>query len=149
MKHLFFSTLFFICIGLTSSLAQESDDYTATLKEMFKVAGTEESYKTVVLQMFDMFKRQYPTVSDSIWNGLESEFLKSSLDELTEMLSPVYAKYLTLEDLKAVIAFYNSPAGKNFSRSTPLILQESMQIGEQWGRKVGENFIKQLEEKGY
>ena len=148
MKNFLLSVFFVFGVGLTTSSAQ-SEDYTATLKKMFTAAGTEASYKTVIVQMFDMFKRQYPAVSDTLWDELEADFLASSMDDLTAMLAPVYAKYLSIEDIQAIIDFYDSPAGKKFSTSTPLIIQESMQVGEAWGRKIGENFAKRMEERGY
>lgn len=116
---------------------------------MFKVSGTEETYHTVIQQMFGMFKQQYPQVEEEIWDEFEKEFSKTSLDDLTEMLVPVYNKYLTIEDLEAMIEFYSTPTGKKFARNTPMITQESMQIGQEWGLKMGEDFIKKMQEKGY
>ena len=56
---------------------------------------------------------------------------------------------MTLEDLKEIIRFYQTPVGQKFAKSTPLIMQESMQIGQQWGMKLGLEITKKLEEKGY
>ena len=148
MKRILLALSIMLSLSI-NSYAQEQDDYAQKLKQMFKAAGTEASYKTVVVQMFDMFKRQYPQVNDSIWNELEADFLRNSLDELTAMLAPIYVKYLSTEDLEAIIEFYNSPAGKKFAANSPFILQESMKVGEAWGRKIGEDFAKRMEEKGY
>jgi hypothetical protein len=80
---------------------------------------------------------------------LEKEFLKTSLDDLVDMLVPVYSKHLTLDDLQKIIDFYQTPAGKKYAEKTPLIMQESMQIGQQWGMKIGQKFQEKLQEKGY
>ncbi len=116
---------------------------------MFVVSGSEKSYQAVVKQMFTMFKQQYSDVELDLWGDLEKEFSKTSLNDLTEMLVPVYSKYMTLEDLKELIKFYETPVGKKFAKNTPLIMQESMQIGQQWGMKVGQDFEKKMKEKGY
>ena len=65
------------------------------------------------------------------------------------MLAPVYIKYMTKEDLEDLIKFYQTPIGQKFSKNTPLIMQESMQIGQQWGMQLGREVAKKLQEKGY
>ena len=65
------------------------------------------------------------------------------------MLVPVYLKYMTKEDLEEMIKFYQTPVGSKFAKSTPLIMQESMQVGQKWGMKIGEDFKKKMKEKGY
>lgn len=131
------------------SFGQVNDDYSKTLKEMYKVSGSEESYQAAIQQMFAIFKQQKTNVDDEFWTEFENEFSKTSINDLVDMLAPVYIKYLTLEDLKEIIRFYQTPVGQKFAKSTPLIMQESMQIGQQWGMKLGLEITKKLEEKGY
>ncbi|MCP3933518.1 MAG: hypothetical protein GY705_30995 [Bacteroidetes bacterium] len=88
-----FSFLVLICV---SSFGQVDKEYSKVLKKMFEVSGTEESYKVGITQMFTMFKQQYSSVESDVWDDLEKEFSKTSLNDLTEMLVPVYSKYLTL-----------------------------------------------------
>tara|TARA_B100000963_G_C22369807_1_gene555360 strand:- start:158 stop:604 length:447 start_codon:yes stop_codon:yes gene_type:complete len=145
-RILTFSLLVFLSV---ISFSQEDKQYTKTLKKMFEVSGTEESYQAAIKQMFTMFKQQYSNVEVEIWTDLKKEFSKTSLNELTKMLVPVYSKYMTLEDLNELIKFYNTPTGKKYAKSTPLIMQESMQIGQQWGMKIGQDFEKKMKDRGY
>lgn len=132
-----------------SSLGQTDKEYEKTLKKMFKVSGSEETYATAIDQMFVMFKESYTDVKPELWDELQKEFAKTSIDDLTEMLIPVYKKYLTVADLEAIIAFYASPAGKKYAKNTPFIMQESMQVGQEWGMKIGTKFAEKMTEKGY
>ena len=145
-RILTFSLLVFLSI---TSFSQEDKQYTKTLNKMFEVSGTEESYQAAIKQMFTIFKQQYPNVEIEIWTDLEKEFSKTSLSELTKMLVPVYSKYMTLEDLNELIKFYDTPTGKKYAKSTPLIMQESMQVGQQWGMKIGQDFEKKMKDIGY
>jgi len=124
-------------------------EYTQTLKKMFEVSGSEESYKTAIKQMFTMFKKQYSNVETEIWGDFEKDFSQTSINDLAEMIAPVYMKYMTKEDLEDLIKFYQSPIGKKFAKNTPMIVQESMQIGQEWGMKIGEDFAKKMKKKGY
>jgi uncharacterized protein len=127
----------------------QADSYKVTLKKMLEVAGSEESFKTAIKQMFGMFKQQHSNVPDAFWEEAEKEFSETSMDELVDMLSPVYQKYMTEADLKKIIEFYQTPVGKKYAEKTPLIMQESMQVGQQWGMKVGQKIQARLKEKGY
>jgi hypothetical protein len=137
-----------LTIPLGETFAQ-ADSYKVTLKKMLEVAGSEASFKAAIKQMFDMFKQQKADVPDSFWDEAEKEFSQTSMDELVGMLSPVYQKYMTEEDLKKIIEFYQTPVGKKYAEKTPLIMQESMQVGQQWGMKIGQRVQERLKEKGY
>lgn len=50
------------------------------------------------------------------------------------MLVPVYSRYLQIEDLKGLIKFYDSPLGKKYSKYTPFLTQQSMEVGQKWGK---------------
>ncbi len=145
MKKILTSLTLLIFIS-TVSFSQSNDDkvYAKSLKKMFEVSGSEEAYKTAITQMMAMFKQQYSQVSAETWNGMEAEMLKVSMDDLVTKLIPVYKKYLTLEDVEGMIEFYNSPLGKKFAKNTPLIMQESMQVGQQWGMELGKKFEEKL-----
>lgn len=80
---------------------------------------------------------------------LKKEFDAASMDDLVERTVPIYQKHLTLEDIQGVIAFYRTPVGQKYAEKTPLINQESMQIGQQWGMEIGKEFAKRMTEKGY
>jgi hypothetical protein len=142
-------TFTLILAAATLSFGQDNSAYKNTLQEMMNISGATESYKVVIVQTFKMLKEQKSKVPDEVWTHFEKSFLDASQEELLGMLVPIYQKHISLPDLKAIIAFYQSPAGKRFSEKTPLIMQESMQAGQQWGMKLAEQFDKKLKEKGY
>lgn len=148
MTKRIFTIAFLIIVSITA-FGQNDKEYTTTLKKMFEVSGTQDAYQAAIKQMFNMFKQQYSNVDSTMWGELENEFTKTSLDDLTEMLAPVYFKYVSVEDLQEFIKFYETPVGKKYAQSSPLITQESMQIGQQWGMKIGANFQAKMKEKGY
>ena len=152
MKYVI-SVAFMLCIGVTTVFAQENTPYGDKLREMFSVSGASANYDVVVDQMLTMFKNSYGNqaggIEDTVWDELAVEFRESSIDDLVDKLVPVYEKHLTIEDLDAIIAFYKTPAGKKFADKTPLITQESMLVGQEWGMQIGQRFSKRMQEKGY
>lgn len=144
-----FLTVFSFLVFLSfSSYGQADQDYTKTLKEMFEVSGSEGAYQAAIEQMLVIFKQQYPKVEEDVWNEFETEFTKTSLDDLTEMLVPVYSKHMTKSDLEELIIFYRTPVGKKFAQNSPMIVQESMQVGQEWGMKIGQDFSERMKERG-
>lgn len=131
------------------SFGQSQSEYASNLKRMFEVSGTEDTYKVAIRQMIELYKEQYTEVDKETWKDFEKEFMTVTIEDLTNMLVPVYEKYLTISDLQELISFYESPVGKKFSSSTPMIMQESMEVGAELGAKIGERFSKKMKEKGY
>ena len=135
MKKFSFLLLLFCNFLLT---AQVSESYQNTLNEMILVSGTGESFISSVQQMKKMFKAQFTNLEDKDWNSIEEYINQESFPNLINQLTPIYHKHLTEEDLKTIIAFYNSETGKKFAKKTPLIAQESMMVGQQWGIELGQ-----------
>lgn len=140
---LFIAMLFTI---LPSSFGQSTDPYFKALKEMFVASGVEETYRTAIIQMVDMYKTQMPGAPAGYWDELQQEFLRTSVDDLVAMLVPVYQKHMTIEDLRGMIEFYQTPLGKKFITSTPAIMEESMQVGQAWGMKLGQEMTERIKE---
>jgi len=142
-------TGFILIVSLSTGFGQIDTTYKSTLKTMLEIAGSESTFKVAIKQIFNMFKQQKTNVPDSMWTNLETEFSKTSINELVDMLSPVYQKFMTKADLKKIIEFYQTPVGKKYAEKTPLIMQESMQVGQQWGMKISQKIQADLKEKGY
>jgi hypothetical protein len=143
--------ILFSLILLTSavSFGQASSTYKETLKKMMEVSGSQATYKAAVTQMMSMFKQQKSGVPEVFWEEFEVMANKMAGEDLLNMLLPIYQKHLSENDVKNIIAFYQTPSGKTFAEKTPLIMQESMAAGQQWGMKIGEELQKKLKEKGY
>lgn len=129
--------------------AQDNASYTAALNKLMDVSGTRQSFKTIVPQMLKMFKSQQSAIPEEFWTEMDSELNKMNGDDLVTMMLPVYQKHMTEADLKGIIAFYESPVGRKYAEKTPLITQESMAAGQEWGKKIGERIISKMKEKGY
>ncbi|RAJ37202.1 DUF2059 domain-containing protein [Pedobacter cryoconitis] len=132
----------------TLSFSQDNTAYRESFRKMMIANGSEQTFKVVIDQMITSYKTQRPEVKQVIWDGLAESFHKLGINELLDLLLPVYQKHLSLEDIKNMTAFYDTPTGKRFAEQTPAITQESMQAGQVWGQKIGEEFAKKLAEKG-
>lgn len=115
---------------------------------MLQLTGMEKLMVQMKTQMVSGLKTEMKQVPESFWEKFQQ---KMDTRELLEKIIPLYDKYYTMDDLKAVNAFYESPAGKKVLSTLPQIMQESVAIGQEWGAKIGrqaaEEVAKELENK--
>ncbi|MCY3870420.1 MAG: DUF2059 domain-containing protein [Gemmatimonadetes bacterium] len=70
-------------------------------------------------------------------------------NDLIEMIIPIYEKHFTHEEIKQLIAFYESPIGKKMLKVQPQIMMESIAAGEEWGKQLVQRAMEKLREEGY
>jgi hypothetical protein len=143
---LLFSLILFTA---TLSFSQDNAAYRESVKQMMIANGSETTFKAVISQMISNFKTQKSEVPEEFWNQFEASFQKVGIEDLLDLLSPIYQKHLSQDEIKSITAFYQTPAGKKFAEKTPLIMQESMQAGRIWGEKIGAEFARKLKEQGH
>ena len=136
MKRLFFILAFALGTwGIThAQTAQVSNEYTAAVQKMLEVSNGLDAAQQIMTQLFAVFKSQLSEVPAEAWDRLQKE---------------MSASMLTLEDMKAIIAFYESPAGKKLAASQTGIATESFQVGQKWGEQIGLKVQEQLKKEGY
>ena len=111
---------------------------------MLRLTGLEKLMTQTMTQMLELAKSQNPGVSVEVWKRMEA---KLDPKELIVLLIPLYDKYYTVEDLKAINGFYESSAGQKVLSTMPQLLQESMKIGKEWGERAGKRVDKELAEE--
>jgi hypothetical protein len=118
----------------------------AKIKKLLQVTGA----SSIGLQMIDAlihnFQEGLPGVPPDFWTAFRA---KIKGDDLVELIIPVYEKHLTEEDVDGLIAFFSSPTGRRFVEKQPLILTDTMKLGEAWGAKLAEEVTTELRAKGY
>ena len=66
---------------------------------------------------------------------------------LVGRMVPVYAKYFTHDDVRALLTFYGSDVGKKTVAVMPMALQEGAQIGQVWANELGPEIKTELEKR--
>ena len=101
-----------------------------------------EIKRALVVELLQLVnaKQQSKEVLDSMIKMMPSDvrdtFKKAlNADEMMELVIPVYEKYLTIDDLKSVIKFYKSPAGKKLLEAQPKIMKDSMIVMKVYAQK--------------
>ena len=86
---------------------------------------------------------------DKIFKTFEEEMSKEfGKEKMIEMVVPIYDKYLSAEDVKGLIAFYESPLGQRTIEALPAIAREAYENGARRGREAGLRVMSRLATEG-
>lgn len=130
----------------TAAPTEENAAKTADIRRLMNITGGGDIGKQVIEQMLESFKASNPEIPATFWD----DFIKEvDASQLVELNVPIYDKYLSHDDIKGIIAFYESPVGQKFIDVLPQIVQESYVAGQEWGYGIGTKLREKLEEKGY
>ena len=154
MNKLLLLALIAIFSSMSVTHAEISKEKRKEIEKMLQLTGMEKMFVQIKAQMVSGLKAQTKQLPESeqppesFWEKLQE---KMDTRELLEKIIPLYDKYYTIEDLKAVNSFYESSAGQKLLSTLPQIMQESMKIGQEWGERIGkevaEEAAKELEKK--
>lgn len=122
-----------------SNETQKTDD----IRKLLTITGSAKIGTQVLSQMFQSFRASMPQ-SEKFFQEFEKEI---NPDELFNLIVPIYAKYLTHDDVKELIRFYESPIGKKFIGIQPQMAQDIMAASQIWAKEISEKVIKKLKEQ--
>lgn len=142
------AALAMVCFA-SSSLCSFADDgivpeKKAEILRMLQLTGTQKLMEQMKTQMITGLRTQLKGVPDEFWVRFQQ---KMNMDELLQKLIPLYDKYYSLEDLRAVNAFYASDVGRRVLETLPKISRESTAIGMEWGKRIGEEAEREVREE--
>ncbi|WP_321424769.1 DUF2059 domain-containing protein [uncultured Bacteroides sp.] len=146
MKTILFAVFTFISV---TTMAQSGESYSQVMRKYLVATNTLKNMEAMVPQIFKPFQESSPNVPKEFWDSAKEEILKDVVNQMTDMLTPIYQKYLTQKELEDVLAFYESPAGKKISDVTPNITTEAIQVGQKWGVSIVSKIQAKMKEKGY
>jgi hypothetical protein len=118
----------------------------ADIRKLVSMTGEGELGVQIISQMIDSYRTTMPDVPSKFWDNFMREV---NSQELVELIVPIYDRHFTHQEIKELIAFYQSPLGVKLIQKMPAITQESFQAGQQWGQKLGERVMEKLQREGY
>ena len=116
------------------------------IRKLMVLTGAGQLGVQTMQEMLKALKPLVPEAPESFW----SEFTaRIHPDDLVEMVIPIYAKHLSAADVKALIAFFESPAGRKLASVQPAIMRDSMAAGQAWGGRIAQELIRAAQERGF
>lgn len=150
-----------LLLGLSLSALALSEELTAAkkaaIRELMDITGSVqigEMFAAAFLQQMTLaMKNMNPEIPPRAFTILEEEInavIREEMlekDSLYDLIYPVYHKYLTLEDTRALLAFYNTPVGRKTIRVMPQLTREAMLAGQSWGQSLDDLLRQRLAQR--
>ena len=106
------------------------------------IAGVVEQAKLLFLQQNPGLSKDLNEIAIKIRNDLAPRF-----DELVNDVARNYAIHFTEQELKDLLAFYKSPAGKKLISEQSKVVEASMKFAQDWANKLSDQVIAQMREE--
>ncbi len=106
------------------------------------IAGVVEQAKNLYLQQNPSLAKDLNEIADKMRKNLQPRFA-----EVTNEIARLYATHFTEQELKAILAFYQSPAGKKMLAQQPVVVDNSMKFAQDWANKLSEQVTMKMRDE--
>lgn len=106
------------------------------------IAGVVEQTKLLYLQQNPGLSKDLNEISEQMRKDLQPRFA-----ELTNEVARQYATRFTEQELKDILAFYTSPAGKKMLNEQPVIISASLKFAQDWANKLSEQVTDKMRDE--
>ena len=143
------SLVYLGCAAATDSGAVEiTTEHRAEIERLMDIINVDQMGKLVGEQMGQQMVQLMDSKSpESFTRAMEIIFEvfdeENVFEDVLNDLIPIYAKYFTLEEVREMIAWYETPLGKKSIEVMPQLIADSMQVSQQ---RLGA-ILPELEEK--
>ena len=120
--------LFTLILPASAQNTNATDEYKETLKKIMVLSGASATTDDFFQKITSVMKLNAPEKDEAYWNEFSKNWKEKIESKVFEMYMPVYEKHLTLEELKAVAAFYESPVGKKYKEASLIVMRETMPL---------------------
>ena len=136
-------------ISVASIAADDSDNTKAAAKRadirrIMEVTGAAKLGLQIMNQMIAVFNQDSAEIPDKFWEDFMAEVDPNDLVELT---IPIYEKHFSHDEIKQMLAFYETPLGRKLIETQPALMRDSLTVGQEWGRALGEKAAKKLQSR--
>jgi hypothetical protein len=106
------------------------------------ITGVVEQAKLLYLQQNPGLAKDLNEIAAKLRTDLAPRFA-----ELTDEMARLYAANFTEAELKAILVFYQSPAGKKLLAQQPTVVDASMKFAQDWANKLSDQVIAMMREE--
>lgn len=125
----------------------------SSAKELISITGATTLFSPliagVVEQAKGLFLQQNPALSKDL-NEIATRMradLQPRFTELTDEVARLYAQNFTEQELKDILAFYKTPAGKKLLIAQPQVVDTSMKFAQDWANKLSDQVIAKMRDE--
>lgn len=147
----------FLLISATLAAQEQTPEKKADIEKLLEVTGAlnigAQFGGTMLKQFEEAIRAVRPDIPDSFFSALQEEVIKLLEEKMRgeggflDLIVPIYNEYYTHDEIKQLLAFYETDVGKKTIRILPMLTQASLEAGQEWGASLGPLIQQTLEAK--
>ncbi|HZQ11951.1 MAG TPA: DUF2059 domain-containing protein [Pseudolabrys sp.] len=106
------------------------------------IAGVVEQAKLLYLQQNPGLAKDLNEVAAKLRTDLQPRF-----GEINDEVAKLYATNFSEQELKDILAFYQSPAGKKLLTEQPKVIDSSMVFAQTWANNLSEQVVRMIRDE--
>jgi uncharacterized protein len=130
----------------------------ALARQVMVASGITESFEpiagNIALQLLRAYTQKRPANAkdfEDILLGMKPE-LDAKKNDLINKAAEAYARQIDESSLKAILTFFQSPAGMKYKSALPQVLNEVSAVTDSWTKEVatqmGEHVVEEMKKRG-
>jgi hypothetical protein len=119
----------------------------AAARALVIACGMSRSFSVIIPQFMDQIGSSLTQTRpelihdlNAVLTQLKPEFDKQ-VDEMVDIAAQIYVKQMSEQDLKAAVAFFESPAGRKYVETQPAFLTEVVTAMQGWKGKISTDMM--------
>jgi len=147
-----------LALGVVFGASAQADELTAAkradLDRMLEMTGAlavgQQMSAVMVQQLKQVIRQANPGVTDAALDSMAAEVdavIAEHIPSFREMSVLLYHKYFTHDEVKQMIVFYSSDLGRKTIQVMPMLLRESMTLGQQWGNSLAPEIRRRVRDR--
>jgi hypothetical protein len=133
-----------------SAQSQPSPDAVNTARQILVLKGGDTMFNAlipgVIEQAKSMFEVQNPMLNKDLRetaNKMRADMAPRSAELVTEV-AKIYASKFSEQELKDILAFYQSPLGRKVVAEEPRSIDESMNMAQTWSQGLSDEVLTKM-----
>lgn len=125
----------------------------SSAKELISITGATTLFSPLIAGVVEqakvLFLQQNPALSKDL-NEIATRMradLQPRFTELTDEVARLYSQNFTEQELKEILAFYKTPAGKKLLTAQPQVVDASMKFAQDWANKLSDQVIAKMRDE--
>ncbi len=122
---------------LITTLGFSQDAFKNDVVKYLEVSGQSNTFKMITKDL-----------ASNIPEAKKAEFQKeldASINDLMGKMADMYMTEFTHDDVKALLKFYESPAGKKLTDKTEVLYNKGQTVGQEWGMGLQTMMMKYMQ----
>lgn len=122
----------------------------AAAKELMALKGAAQMFDPLIPGVIESAKNQFLPTNPNLAGQLNEVAAQLHKEyepkraEIVDLVAKIYAQHFTEAELKEIVAFYKTPAGKKMQAQEPIAINQSLTAAQDWANQFSDTVLQRF-----